>query len=88
MPPLLERPFRLVMLILLGASYSIGMSTANRSIFVEMASFHTQILSGAEKVTVLHVDASDAGHCLLDDLGQEGLPSPPTSELTFRSVTL
>jgi len=38
-PVWLNRPFRRVLLMLLGGSYQLGLSLANRSIFLEMGSF-------------------------------------------------
>ena len=73
LPMLAEPIFRLIMLALLGGSYGVGLSTANRSIFVEMASFHTHLLSGAEKMTIVQVIPPDADGSLLADLGEEGL---------------
>jgi hypothetical protein len=43
------------------------------AIFVEMASFHTHLLSGAEKMTIVQVIPPDADGSLLADLGEEGL---------------
>ena len=56
---LAEPIFRLIMLALLGGSYGVGLSTANRSIFVEMASFHTHLLSGdPDDITIVQVIAA------------------------------
>lgn len=63
-----EPLFRLFVPLLLGRSYNIGLSVANRSIFIEMASFHTCILSGAEEPTILRLILPE----LLVNLGQEG----------------
>ena len=68
LPMLLGSPFRRLMLVLMGGSYSVGLSTANRSIFVEMASFHTQILSGADPMTIWQVEPADPERFLLKDL--------------------
>jgi hypothetical protein len=73
LPRLLGSPFRRLMLVLMGASYSVGLSTANRAIFVEMASFHTHILSGTDPVTILQVEPKDPDRTLLTDLGNDGL---------------
>src|SRR5260370_20364321 len=70
---LLASPFRRLMLVLMGGSYSVGLSTANRSIFVEMASFHTQILSEADPMTIWQVEPADPRRFLLTDLGNDGL---------------
>jgi len=67
-----EPLFRLFMLTLLGRSYGLGLSIANRSIFVEMASFHTNVLSGATEPAILQVTPPDRYSKLLDDLGDEG----------------
>jgi hypothetical protein len=72
-PTMLAAPFRRIMLILMGGSYSVGLSTANRSIFVEMASFHTQILDRADPVTILQAESPGPGRSLLAPLGDEGL---------------
>jgi hypothetical protein len=67
-PMAAEPLFRLFVPLLLGRSYDIGLSVANRSIFAEMASFHTCILSGAEEPTILRLILPE----LLVNLGQEG----------------
>jgi hypothetical protein len=72
-PMLAEPLFRRVMLILLGGSYSVGLSTANRSIFVEMASFHTHLLADPDHPTVVQVRVPDPDGSLLKDLGEPGL---------------
>jgi hypothetical protein len=72
-PTLLGSSFRRLMLLLLGGSYSVGLSTANRSIFVEMASFHTQILSGADPMMIWQVEPADRKRSLLMPLGNDGL---------------
>jgi hypothetical protein len=73
LPMLSQSPFRRLMLVLMGGSYSVGLSTANRSIFVEMASFHTQILSGADPVIICQVMPEDPNRSLLTNLGNDGL---------------
>ena len=72
-PMIAEPLFRLVMLTLLGGSYSVGLSTANRSIFVEMASFHTHILADPDDPTIVQVRVPDPDGSLLKDLGEPGL---------------
>lgn len=71
-PMAAEPVFRLVMLTLLGGSYGVGLSVANRSIFTEMSSFHTNILSGAAEPAILQVTPPAQYPSLLEDLGQEG----------------
>jgi hypothetical protein len=71
-PMIVEPLFRLVTLALLGGSYGVGLSTANRTIFAEMASFHIAILSEEDEPTMLQVTSSDPNRCLLKDLGQPG----------------
>lgn len=71
-PAIFEPLFRFVTLALLGGSYGVGLSTANRTIFVEMASFHTALLSGKDEPTMLQVTELDSDRCLLKDLGQPG----------------
>ena len=72
-PMIAEPLFRRVMLTLLGGSYSVGLSTANRSIFVEMASFHTHILADPDDPTIVQVRAPDPDGSLLKYLGEPGL---------------
>jgi hypothetical protein len=72
LPTIFEPLFRLVTLALLGGSYGVGLSTANRTIFAEMASFHTALLSGEDEPTMLQVTELDPDRCLLKDLGQPG----------------
>jgi hypothetical protein len=72
-PTVLAAPFRRIMLLLMGGSYSVGLSTANRSIFVEMASFHTQILRGSDPVTICQTESPDPNRSLLTPLGDDGL---------------
>ena len=72
-PMIAEPLFRLVMLTLLGGSYSVGLSTANRSIFVEMASFHTHLLADPDDPTIVQVRVPDPDGSLLKDLGEPGL---------------
>lgn len=72
-PMAAEPLFRWVTLALLGGSYGAGLSIANRSIFVEMASFHTQFLSGADTPAIIQVTESDLYPHLLQHLGSEGL---------------
>ena len=72
-PMIAEPLFRRVMLTLLGGSYSVGLSTANRSIFVEMASFHTHLLTDPDDPTIVQVRAPDSDGSLLKDLGEPGL---------------
>jgi hypothetical protein len=73
-PMAAEPLFRLCMLAFLGGSYGTGLSVANRSIFVEMASFHTYFLSGPKDRDILQVHPPDiGGRPLLQDLGQTGL---------------
>lgn len=71
-PAIFEPLFRFFTLALLGGSYGVGLSTANRTIFVEMASFHTALLSGEDEPTMLQVTDLDSDRCLLEDLGQPG----------------
>src|SRR5215469_7142885 len=71
-PMAAEPLFRLFVLVLLGRSYGAGLSVANRSIFVEMASFHTHFLSGTGTSTILQVTPSDLYPYLLAHLGEEG----------------
>jgi hypothetical protein len=72
-PMAAEPLFRLFVLALLGNSYGAGLSIANRSIFVEMASFHTQFLSGADTPEIIQVTESGLYPHLLQHLGSEGL---------------
>jgi hypothetical protein len=72
-PVFAERLFRLLTLTLLGGSYGVGLSIANRSIFAEMASFHTHILSGVEEPAIVKVTPLNDYPPLLEDLGDEGL---------------
>jgi len=72
-PMLLVSPFRRLMLVLMGGSYSVGLSTANRSIFVEMASFHSQILAGADPMMIWQVEPAYCERSLLMFLGDDGL---------------
>jgi hypothetical protein len=73
-PVAAEPLFRLCTLAFLGGSYGTGLSVANRSIFVEMASFHTYFLSGPTDRDILRVHAPDLGRRpLLKDLGEPGL---------------
>ena len=72
-PMIAEPLFRRIMLTLLGGSYSVGLSTANRSIFVEMASFHTHILADPDDPTIVQVTVPDPDGSLLKDLGEAGL---------------
>jgi len=72
LPIMLGSPFRRLMLVLMGGSYSVGLSTANRSIFVEMGSFHTQILSETDPITIWQVEPADPKRFLLADLGNDG----------------
>jgi hypothetical protein len=67
-----EPLLRLIQMTLLGRSYGLGLSIANRSIFVEMASLHTNILSGATEPAILQVSLPDRHRKLLQDLGEEG----------------
>jgi hypothetical protein len=72
-PMAAEPLFRRFTLTLLGGSYGAGLSIANRSIFVEMASLHTQFLSGAVTPQIMKVDQSDGLYPhLLQHLGTEG----------------
>lgn len=72
-PMVLQPLFRLAMMTFLGGSYGLGLSIANRSIFVEMASFHTNVLSGAAVPMILQVSPADFDtKPLLEDLGEEG----------------
>jgi hypothetical protein len=71
-PMAAEPLFRLFVLALLGRSYGAGLSVANRSIFVEMASFHTHFLSGTGTSTILQVTPSGLYPYLLAHLGEEG----------------
>jgi hypothetical protein len=72
-PMIAEPLFRRIMLTLLGGSYSVGLSTANRSIFVEMASFHTHLLADPDHPTIVQVTVPDPAGSLLKDLGEPGL---------------
>jgi hypothetical protein len=72
-PMAAEPLFRFFVLALLGGSYGAGLSIANRSIFVEMASFHTQFLSGTDKPAIIQVTQSDLYPYLLQHLGNEGV---------------
>ncbi|GEM_PF-6024972 len=72
-PMVAERLFRLLTLTLLGGSYGIGLSIANRSIFAEMASFHTNILSDVGEPAIMKVTPLNEYPPLLEDLGDEGL---------------
>ena len=71
-PMAAEPLFRLFVLALLGRSYGAGLSAANRSIFVEMASFHTHFLSGTGTSTILQVTPSKLYPYLIAHLGEEG----------------
>lgn len=71
-PTAAEPLFRLFVLTLLGRSYGAGLSVANRSIFVEMASFHTHFLSRTGTSTILQVTPSKLYPYLLAHLGAEG----------------
>jgi hypothetical protein len=72
-PMAAEPLFRLLTLTLIGGSYGAGLSIANRSIFVEMASLHTQFLSGAVTPEIIKVDQSDGLYPhLVQHLGKEG----------------
>lgn len=72
-PMAAEWLFRLFTLTLLGGTYGVGLSIANRSIFAEMASFHTHILSDVEEPTIVKVTPLNDYPPLLEDLGDEGL---------------
>lgn len=85
-PMIAEPLFRQVMLTLLGGSYSVGLSTANRSIFVEMASFHTNILADPDNPEVVQVTVPDPAGSLLEDLGEPGLDLLRTARGLLRQV--
>jgi hypothetical protein len=76
------------MLAFLGGTYGTGLSVANRSIFVEMASFHTYFLSGPADRDILQVDPRDLGdRPLLADLGKEGLARLHTAHRLLSKAT-
>jgi hypothetical protein len=85
-PMIAEPLFRRIMLALLGGSYSVGLSTANRSIFVEMASFHTHILADPDDPTIVQVTVPDPAGSLLKDLGEPGLDLLRTARSLLNQV--
>jgi hypothetical protein len=72
-PEIAQPLVRFITMALLGGSYSVGLSTANRTIFVEMATFHTNILKGLDKPVIIQVTSPGPGTDLLTDLGQDGV---------------
>jgi hypothetical protein len=87
-PMVAEPLFRLCMLAFLGGTYGTGLSVANRSIFVEMASFHTYFLSGPEDRDILQVNPPDLGRRpLLKDLGKPGLARLHTAHHLLSKAT-
>src|SRR5262249_3588909 len=87
-PTAAEPLFRLGILAFLGGAYGTGLSVANRSIFVEMASFHTYFLSGPADRDILQVDPQDlGGRPLLADLGKEGLARLHTAHRLLSKAT-
>ena len=52
-PRILAVPFRVILRVLLGGSYSRGLSIANRSIFLELGTFFANLLTDSQRVAIL-----------------------------------